>query len=226
MSAVAAAMRLASARLKRPALWTALGLATLFVAAFSFIERNSNPVNATDTALTSGVFGVAIPLLGFLFADAVTQGQRLEASVFVLARYGANRRLCILGLLVTSAAALIVTSVGLSVLCIAVTRKVTDPLFYNDIAVTSWVATIGAVAYSTWFACASSFGRTGRAWALGIDFILGSGASLAAAAWPRGHLRNLAGGSPVWDLSQREALLTLVGLSAVYLLIAELKSAN
>jgi hypothetical protein len=57
----------------------------------------------------------------------------------------------------------------------------------------------------------------GRTWLLVADFLLGAGDSFLALPWPKGHIRNLLGGSAVLELSQLAALMAMLGTSLAFL---------
>jgi hypothetical protein len=63
----------------------------------------------------------------------------------------------------------------------------------------------------------SSFGRRGggRPVLLVVDWMLGASGGAAALMSPRGHVRNLLGGAPPMDLSERASALLLVALAVV-----------
>ena len=53
-----------------------------------------------------------------------------------------------------------------------------------------------------------------------VDWVLGANGSAGALATPRGHLRNLFGGMPPMDLSQRASAAALAVLTLGYALVA------
>jgi hypothetical protein len=86
---------------------------------------------------------------------------------------------------------------------------------FGDAATTTWIAALGAVAYSTLFFVVSTLGRS-LSLGLGVllvDWLLGSGSSVVALPFPRAHLGNLLGGSAPVDLLQWQSALFLLVLS-------------
>jgi hypothetical protein len=218
MTAFRAGMALAWARLRGPG--TAFAAVTALVCAtlVAVIERSTEPYYAADRALTGGVFGLILPLLGYLVLERVTVGARLDHSVDELSRHGADRRWLGLGLYAVAALALAAIALLLAVTGVCLSRGAKDPLLLRDLAATSWIAVLSGVAYAAWFSLASLVGRRGRrgtAWL--ADLLLGSGGSVLAAPLPRGHVRNLLGGQPVLELTQWASAVALIALTAFYL---------
>ncbi len=219
MSALAAGANLAAARLRRRASLVAFLMAAGLVAAAALVERRSGGVAAADHTLVGAVFGVAVPLIGYLAVERSVDGRRLQASLDELARYGANRRAAALGLVGVCAALVAGAAVALALLGVVVARGTTDAGLAADLARSSWIAATAGVSYTLWFALGSSIGRRGggRIWALALDWVLGSTTILVAAPWPRGHIRNLLGGAPVLGLAQWQGGVALAVLISAYL---------
>lgn len=181
---------------------------------------------AADTVLIGAVFGVALPLLSYVLSDRVCEGKQLARSVDVLARHGSSRRALVLGLLLGSALCMAVAGALLTTAALLGVRpaSASNSAFLRDLRVSVAIALLAGGVYALWFGLASRFGKRGggRKWALLLDFVLGAGGSLVALPWPRGHVRNLLGGTPVHDFSQASAWLSLAALGVISLTLSVL----
>lgn len=219
MSSLGAGARLAALRLWRRASLVALLLATGLVVVAALLERHSSALEAADHTLVGAVFGVAVPVLGYLVMECAAGGRRLDSSLDELARHGANRRAAVLGLLGVSAAATAAAAVALAAIGVTVARGLSDAALPADLLASAWIGAVAGIAYTAWFSFGSSFGRKGggRFWALCVDWVLGSTTTFAAAPWPRGHIRNLLGAAPVLALAQWQGAVALGLLTLAYL---------
>ncbi len=219
MSSLGAGARVAAFRLWRRASLVALLLAAGLVAVAALLERQSAALDAADHTLVGAVFGVAVPVLGYLVVECSADGRRLDASLDELARHGANRRAAALGLLWVCAALMAAAGAALAMLGVAVARGLSDGALSADLQASAWIGAVAGIAYTAWFALGSAFGRRGggRFWALCLDWVLGSTTTLVAAPWPRGHIRNLLGAAPVLALAQWQGGLALALLTLGYL---------
>jgi len=138
-----------------------------------------------------------------------------------LARYGVSRRHLAVGVLAASVLSLAAVGCLLAAIGVLAT-SVGEPGWMRDLLTSAWIGALAGGAYAAWFLLASTFGRRGggRPAALALDWVLGSTSSFAAAPWPRGHVRNLLGSTPVLDMSQSAALLALLALGTIYALLA------
>ncbi|MEB2311862.1 MAG: hypothetical protein OZ921_17065 [Sorangiineae bacterium] len=200
MSAFLGGATLGATRLRRASSLLATLVAFALVALDAALERRVAGRAATDHALVGAVFGVAIPLLAYLTSERVSGGARLDDSLDALARHGANRRGLALGALALSAALMATAGALLAAEATWLTGG-------SDARLSAGLGALAGALYAAWFGAASTFGRRGggRAWALALDWLLGSGAAASALPWPRGHLRNLLGAEPVLELSQRSS---------------------
>lgn len=219
MNSFFAGCALAADRLFRVSTLVALLSAGLVVAFTSLVERRLGPASAADHSLVGAVFGLALPLLGYLALQAATRDDRLDSAVSPVARQGGDRKLAALGLVTACALGLAVAGALLSALGVVLARGAGDALLGSDLLASMWVGVLGGLSYAGWFALASTLGRRGRGrvWALIVDWVFGSGATLLALPWPRGNLRNLLGAEPVLGMPQWAGLLTLTALIAAYL---------
>jgi hypothetical protein len=218
-------MALAQSRLREPGTLSACVLALCFELGVALLERAQGRVGAADRALTGGAFGIALPLLCYFVVQRACAGLALRAAVNPLARHGMSRYSLALGLLIPPALLAAAFAASSGVLVVAATRGAGDPLLLRDTATCVWIGLVSGVAYSAAFMGASAYGQRGqgRAWLLGADFLLGAGSSLLALPWPKGHVRNLLGGTPVLQLSQLSALLLLLGTSFACLWLGALR---
>lgn len=219
MSSLVAGARLAGSRLGRRTSLVAPTIAVGLVIAAALLERRSAALDAADHALVGAVFGVAVPVLGYLIMERSADGRRLDEALDELARCGADRRGAALGLLAACAAATAAAATALALLGVVTARGLADPGLGADLLSSAWIGAAAGVAYTCWFALGSCFGRRGggRFWALALDWVLGSATTVVAAPWPRGQIRNLLGGAPVLALAQWQGGVVLGLLSVAYL---------
>ncbi|MDQ2644325.1 MAG: hypothetical protein M3020_10955 [Myxococcota bacterium] len=180
----------------------------------------SSGASAADDALRAGVFGIALPLAAYLSAEAVLQGKNLDQAARRVARYGVSGRLAGLGLVLALAAVSIAAALLGCVAALLSAYPAHGSDFYGDLFRSLPIAATAGAAYAGWYALASCFGARGggRKWLLGLDWVLGATSGIWAAPWPRGHVRNLLGGSPVLELSQAGAFgVLLLGTSLAVL---------
>ncbi len=214
MNDVRVGARLALARLRSLSSALVLTLAALVVFAAAVLERRSNAETAFDDVLSGIAFGIALPVLAYLVSERVCDGKRLERSVDSVARYGADRRRAVLGLLLASALATALGGAFLVLAAVLGAHSLSDASLAFDLRSSVGIALVAGFAYALCFGAASLLGKRGggRKWALIADFAFGTGASAFAALWPRSHVRNLLGGTPALDLPQASAWLALVAI--------------
>lgn len=211
MNGVLVGLALARERLRGASGLLALGLSCVTLFAVGVLERQSDVVSAPDDVLGGAVFGVALPLFAYLVSERACDGARLDRSVDCVARYGENRRAALLGVLLASALCCAVSGALLTVSALLGAHASHSATLLNDLRASVGIALIAGVVYALYFGAASLIGKraVGRKWALVIDWLFGAGGSALAAPWPRGHVRNLLGGSPVLELTQASAWLAL-----------------
>lgn len=216
---VSAGIDLGRARLNQRSTRIALGLALAFELGVALLERAAGRVGAADRALTGGSFGVALPLVCYFLVGQITGGASLREALVPLTRHGLDRHGLSIGLALP--AALVASSfAGLSsVLVVLATRSASDPLLAADAFTSLWIGLVAGAAYTAAFIGASAYGRRGqgRNWLLVADFLLGAGDSFLAFPWPKGHIRNLLGGTAVLELSWLGALFALLGTSFAFM---------
>jgi hypothetical protein len=216
---------LARERLRGPSAPLVLCLSCVALFAIGVLERQSDPVSAPDDALVGAVFGIALPLVAYLVSERTCDGTRLDRSVDCLARYGVNRRAALCGVLLVAALSSAFAGALLTICALLGAHAPHSPTLLADLRASAGIALFAGAVYALYFGAASLLGKRGggRKWALIIDFVLGAGGSALAAPWPRGHLRNLLGGTPVIELSQASAwlALALIGVACATLSVAQ-----
>jgi hypothetical protein len=219
MNDVRVGARLAFARLFSAGSALVLVISALAVFAAAVLERRSNAVTAPDDVLSGVAFGIALPLLAYMVSERACDGQRLDRSVDSVARYGADRRRAVLGVLLASALATALGGALLVVIAVLGAHTLGDSSLAFDLRSGVGIALVSGFAYALCFGAASLLGKRGggRTWALLGDFACGTGASALAAPWPRSHIKNLLGGTPVLGLSQTSAWFALIAIGVACL---------
>ena len=217
MNGVRVGLALARERLRGPTALLVLFLSCAVAFAIGVLERRIDPASAADAALRFAVFGIALPLFSYLVSERVCAGMQLERSLDIVARHGADRRVALVGLLLTSSACTAFAVALLAICALLGAHPLHSAALGTDLRASIGIALLAGSAYALYFAAAATLGTrgAGRKWALIVDFVLGGGGSALAAPWPRGHVRNLLGGEPVADLSQASAWAALAAIAVV-----------
>lgn len=223
---IRAGIDIARQRLSGRATLVAFALALSFELGVALLERAQSAIGAADRALSGGAFGIALPLASYFLVARVSDGKSLREALLPLARHGMDRRALTLGLAIPPVLVAAAFAAASSVLVVLVTRGPGDPRLAADALTSLWIGLVAGSAYVAAFVGASAFGRRGqgRLWLLGADFVLGAGDSFMALPWPKGHVRNLLGGSAVLELSQLAALVVLLGTSFAFLWLGTLRT--
>ncbi|HXK19214.1 MAG TPA: hypothetical protein VNG33_15480 [Polyangiaceae bacterium] len=223
---IRAGIDMARARLSQRATLVAAALALSFELGDALLERTQGALGAADRALSGGAFGIALPLFCYFLVARVCDGKSLHEALVPLARHGLDRRTLTLGLALVPALLAAVFAALSSIVVVLFTRSPGDPRLVSDAMTSLWIGLAAGVAYVAAFTGASTLGRRGqgRFWLLAADFVLGAGDSFLALPWPKGHIRNLLGGSQVLELSQLGALLVLLGTSFAFLWLGTLRN--
>jgi hypothetical protein len=219
INAYAAGARLGWTRLWTRATWLSFGAALVAVALIALFERVEERAYAADRALTGVVFGLAVPLYCFALSELASNRSTLFDAVGPLSRHGLPRPALAQGLIGSTLALSALGGLALGLIAVLVTRGPFDPHFARDVMAVSWIGALAGAGYAGLFALGSTF-RRGRLWLLLGDWLLGAGTGFLALPWPRGHVRNLVGYSPVLDLSQPAAALALLLLALLGSLVA------
>jgi hypothetical protein len=223
---VRAGVELAYERLRRRASVVAAALSFAFVLGVALLERAQGAMGAADRALTGGLFGVGLPLVCYFLVGRACAGSSLRQASLPLARHGLDRRALTLGLALPPA--LLAAAFGglSSLLVVLITRGPSDPRLLADAWTSLTIGIVSGPVYVGALVGASALGRRGqgRTWLLAADFLLGAGDSFLAFPWPKGHIRNLLGGSAVLELSQLGALIALLGTSFAFLCLGTIRA--
>lgn len=227
MSPLALGFRATSARLSLPGLAVALLLALVFAALVADLDPG-RATTAADHALITAAFGLALPLLAYLTAEAALGGGRFGRAMRVVSRHGGSSRLAAFGQVAALAGALALAAAAVACSALVSAYSLFDPRFWSDLARTLPIALLAGLAYGAWYALASSFGAEGggRKWLLGLDWLLGATNGVFALPWPRAHVRNLLGGTPLLEMSQAQSLGVLVAGTGLAVLLALARSKN
>lgn len=207
-------------RLKWRRVIAATLLAVIAITVVALIERGSSSgVRAATNALTGVAFGGLAPLLALGAFELGTAGS-VDATLWPLARVGQDRRQLLLALAAAHCAALSAAFLLMGVTGVLAARLgSTDALtLLTDVAATSWVAVLAALAYG---ATTLAFGAHSRTllWAFIVaDWTLGSLTGFVGALLPRAHVRALLGGVPVFELPALGNVLALLLFAAMALL--------
>ena len=223
---IRAGIDMAQQRLRGRATLVAGALALSFELGVALLERAQGAVGAADRALSGGAFGIALPLVSYFLVARVSDGKSLREALLPLARHGMDRRALSLGLAIPPALMAAAFAAVSSVMVVLVARGPGDPRLAADAFTSLWIGLVAGAAYAAAFIGGSALGRRGqgRLWLLAADFVLGAGDSFLALPWPKGHIRNLLGGSAVLELSQLAALVALLGTSFAFLWLGTLRS--
>jgi hypothetical protein len=216
MSALRAGLELCLLRLCRRSALFVLAIAWLFVILAAALERRAALAGAADRALTGATFGIALPCVVLLALEFSCSGQRLDGATDLLARFGANRRVVILGFVLGAAAVSTAAGAVLGTSAVLVTRPFSDPDLLGDVCATSWIGALAGTTYGGWLALGSAFGRAGRGrfWVLAVDWLVGSSGTPLGLPFPRGHVAHLLGqaASPSLPLFAAVVVLAASGL--------------
>jgi hypothetical protein len=219
-------IELGTARLREPGTAGAGVLAIVFVMGVALLERAQGALGASDRALSGGAFGLALPLLAYFLVTRVCDSDNLREAVWPLARQGLGSLGLALGLAVPAALVTMAFAALSGVVVVLLTRGFGDPRWLADAGTSLWIGAVSGLAYVMALLGASAYGKRGRGRIalLAADFLLGATSSLLALPWPKGHVRNLLGGSPVLEMSQSAALLVMLGTSFAFLWLGAQKS--
>jgi hypothetical protein len=197
------------------------GWVTIAVA-FAIAERWRGSSHGADRVLLDAYAPLVLPLLAYALVGSVVGRHSLANSAAPLVAFGAPpARAAALAVIVAGAActiagALLAAGVDL------VGHGSADPPLARDAIACAYAGGLGGAGYAAWFMLGASFGKGGggRLVLLVVDWMLGANAGAAALVTPRGHLRNLFGGMPPMDLSERASAAALVALTIACALVA------
>jgi hypothetical protein len=220
---IAALTRPSVARLLRgPRAWFGVAAWCALAVAFAMAARTRGSAHGADHVLIDTYGALALPLLAYVIVGAIVGSQSLRMSTASLVAFGAQPMRAAAASIAVAVAGCAVVGAVVAAAVAAVAHGIADPPRLHDAATSAYVGALGGTAYAAWFALGASFGRRGggRVALLVVDWILGATGSAAALLTPRAHVRNLLGGVPPMDLSQRASAAVLALLAIVSALIA------
>jgi hypothetical protein len=220
---VVALIRPPLARLLRaPRTLLVAGSWCVLAVAVALIARSSSSSHPTDNVLLGAFAPLVLPLLAYVLTGAVVGSRALSASVVPLVSFGATPVRAAMAAVVVAVVACAATSSLLAGAMTVLSHGSTDPPLGGDFIASAYGGAAGGAAYAAWFTMGASIGRRGggRAALLVVDWVLGAGDGASALASPRAHVRNLLGGRPPMQLSERESAVVLAALALACGLIA------
>jgi hypothetical protein len=223
VTGAASLARLPIARLVRtPRARAAAGAWCVLAIGMAVVMRRLGASHGADDVLVEACGALVLPLLAYTLVGATLGAQSMAGSTMALAAFGASRGRAAA---VTVGVAVLASALGgalLASIVAVVAHGTADPPVVRDALVSSYVGALGGAAYGSWFSLGAGFGRRGggRLVALLLDWALGAGGGVTALLAPRAHLRNLLGGAPPMDVSQRASAVALVLLALACALAA------
>ena len=211
---------------RRPRAWIAVAAWGALALAFAVAARQQRAAHGADHVLVDTYGALVLPLLAYLIVGATLGSQSLRASIAPVVGFGAAPARAA-GVTIGVAAAACAALGGVLGAAVAlVAHGISDPPLWRDAIVSAYAGGLGGIAYAAWFSLGASFGRRGmgRAGLLIADWVLGATSGAGAVMTPRGHLRNLLGGVPPMDLSQRASAFALVAIALLCAGFALLKA--
>ena len=212
--------------LRGPRAWIAVSAWCALAVAFALAARQQGAARGADHVLIDTYGALVVPLLAYVIVGTAVASQSLRASTASLVAFGAPPARAAAAAIAVAAAssALVCALVGAAVALLA--HGIADPPRGHDALASAYAGALGGVAYAAWFSLGASFGRRGggRGALLVLDWILGATGGAGALVTPRGHLRNLLGGVPPMDLSQRASAVALAVLTLLCTLVAMRRS--
>jgi len=196
--------------------WFAIALA------FGIAARWRGSAHGADHALLGALGPLVLPLLAYVLVGGVVGGHSLSHATAPLVAFGASPARSAAAAILVAAGACVVSGALVAAGVDVLAHGSTDPPLLRDALASAYAGALGGAGYSAWFALGSSFGRRGggRPVLLVADWVLGASDGAAALVTPRGHLRNLLGGVPPLDLSQRASAVALALLATGWALVA------
>jgi hypothetical protein len=195
--------------------WCALALVAALLA------RHDGASHGADRVLLGAYGAVALPLAAYAVVGAVLGAGSLSTAIEPFVRLGADPRRAALAAAFVSACACAALGAALGAAVAAVAHGASDPPLARDALTSAYAGALGGAAYAAWFVAGAAFGKRGggRTALLAVDWVVGAGQSGAALFVPRAHLRNLLGGLPPLDVSERASALALVVIALACVLV-------
>lgn len=206
---------LAKSQLSKRRMGLTFFLAFALAISSALIEKYFTQLGAVDRALES-TFRLLIPLLCFAILSEITGRADLRDAAWPMARFGANHRDIVMGMLAASVLASALFSAALALVSVIAAHSKSAPPILSDAMLSAWIAMVTALAYTGYYALGATFFRFGRGRfvPLIIDFLFGGSVGLIGALLPRGNAINLLGGPAPMGLSQSKSFVLLLVMGA------------
>jgi hypothetical protein len=183
--------------------------------AFAVAARSTGSSHGTDRTLLDAYAPLVLPLLVYALVGAVVGARALSSAVAPLVAFGAPPARAAAVAILVAAVACAGFGAGLGAAASWLAHGSSDPPVLADAVASAYAGGLGGTAYAAFFTLGASFGKRGggRLALLVVDWVLGSNDGSAAVFTPRGHVRNLFGGTPPMDLSERASAALLLAMA-------------
>ncbi len=215
---MAALARPSIARLvRRPGGWVAVGAWIALACSVAWVARMRGSAHGADHVLVDTYGAFVLPLLAYALVRATFGWGSLRASTAPVVAFGAQPARAAAAAIAVAAVSCAAVSALVAAMAAFVAHGVSDPPPLRDAAVSAYAGALGGTAYAAWFSLGATFGRRGGGCGvlLVVDWMLGATTGAGALVTPRGHLRNLLGGSPPMNLTQRASVAALLAITLV-----------
>lgn len=210
--------RLPISRLARtPRSWFVLGVWWVLGLWVAFVARGQGSAHGADRALLDAYAVLVLPVLSYVAVGATLGARSMGTAVAPLVAFGASPWRAAAAAIAVAALTSACLTGGLAAVIAAVAHGAADAPRLKDAIASAYAGGLGGVAYACWFALGASLGRRGggRTLLLFVDWAAGESEGATAVLSPRGHVRNLLGGSPPLGLTERTSAFWLVVIAAV-----------
>jgi hypothetical protein len=196
--------------------WVAIALG------FALAARAGGSSHAADHVLLEAYGPFVLPLLAYTLVGAAVGSRSLSGSAAPLVAFGAVPWRAGAVALMVAAAACAAAGALLAIAVDVLAHGAADSPVARDAIASAYAGGLGGAAYAAWLGLGASFGKRGggRLVFLVIDWALGVNTGATSLVTPRGHLRNLLGGMPPMDLSQRASSVALAAIAMACAMIA------
>lgn len=200
--------------------WLAIAVWFPLAVTIGLLARAQGIVHSADHVLVEVIGAVILPLLVYLLVGAILGAGSVAAFAKPFVALGARPVWVTLALVGVGAIACSVCGAALAAAVAALAHGPGDPPRVHDALTSAYVGGLGGAAYACWFTYGATFGRrgAGRPIALVVDWLVGAQGGFFALFTPRAHLRNLLGGAPPSQLSERASSIALFAIAAACLL--------
>jgi hypothetical protein len=194
----------------------------LVAGSFALAARSGGSSHGADHVLLGAYGPLVLPLLAYALVGAVVAGRSLSSSTSSVVALGAPPANAAAVTIIVAAAVCILSCGLLAFIVDVLAHGSADPPLARDAFASAYAAGLGGATYASWFALGASFGKRGggRPVLLIVDWLLGASDGAPALFPPRGHVRNLLGGTAPMDLSERASAGVLVIIAIACALIA------